>query len=393
MRSATEFRWWLAAILLILPLQWCLAQPVTEWQDDDGPPEFLPGLLAQYSVGDRRLEQIDEALLWTGSFDESSGRWRPDAGLPAAPFQASWRGFLNVREAGPYRIRFHGSGRFQLSLAGQPVFSVAATTRGWHGDATIELGYGAHELQAEYDCQEHPPALGLYWSGPGFALEPITSSHLTHRSAQTVANPWQLGRELSRALRCSGCHNFPRQDPVLAAPALTHLRDNLHPSWLMNQLRPASPVAATESEPPLRRMPHYDLSPADAAVTAALLDRSANSPEPPDWTARLELLNRSRKAKEPAVRTVADPALGPQVFVTKGCIACHRARSGLSPIPPIRGDFPNDYSPVETSLYWLKSDLPLVLLAGWGIPVWATQRIACRYFSSPTMNAWIYMPG
>lgn len=117
------------------------------------------------------------------------------------------------------------------------------------------------------------------------------------------------GRSLYRAQRCDACHAPLFDNDPLAAPALDQLSGMLHRDWLIQWLS-SSPSA----DPPAgRHRPWMAISPLQATNLADYLlsgsDGSAARPgsEPPETAASEETL-----------------AAGESLFVTVGCLACHR---------------------------------------------------------------------
>ncbi len=295
---------------------------------DDDPPEFLPGLIAEYSVGAQRYRRVDEELTFVGAGGDADER------LPRAPFRVRWSGHLQVREAGPYVLQLFVAGTARVTLNGQELISATsqsapAATAEWWSAEPVELRFGRHAIEVEYAAGDVQPSLGLYWSGPTFATEPIGPQSYGHASEDHPVDALSLGRTLSRGLRCAACHEFPRSSEVVSAPALTHLSGNLHSDWIVARLTDAGDQ---HGAPASRGMPHFGLAPDDAlAVSAALLDASAESLPPTDLSAELEQRARARQKNAPAIRVTADRRQGAMTFASKGCIACHSVNGQASP--------------------------------------------------------------
>ncbi len=299
----------------------------------------LSGLNAIYQIAGETIRQRDPDILFAG-FTNSDGKWQSDPRLPKVPFEASWQGNLNIVEPGKYRFYFFGQGQFRLLLDDSQVITVDANVRGWHESDELTFQRGTVKLLAHYKSSEQP-SIGLYWSSNLFQLEPI-ETHLFQ--CQTLGNESDrnLGQLLSRAYACQACHEFSSAQSLggsasinanqpLHGPSLVRTKDNLTATWMIEHLL-AKPPANSESDSPEthlqtshRRMPYFNLSPAEAeAIIAALLEASNDSPPPTDWSAELAAMEKKRKSKDPAIRTKADAAMGQQTFVSLGCIACHR---------------------------------------------------------------------
>lgn len=299
---------------LLLVLLLCFSMVPASAQDSaDEIPEFLPGLLARITTGDRIVQQIDSDVL----FDW--GQTPPTVRLPDGDFSANWQGLLQAKENGQFQLSVYACGKVQVSLAGQQILDEETQAPGWLHCKPVELRFGMHELQVDFQKTQGVARLALYWSGPSFALEPISGRALFHRSEQTLDRRFDLGQTLSRGLRCAACHEFTGGEPPLAAPALTHLQDNLRPSWLVDRLM-SQPEEALASG----SMPHFGMHRNDAlAITAALFAASAPSAQPEDIAAQLAAANKKRPKKEPEIRSQADRTQGEMAFVSTGCLACH----------------------------------------------------------------------
>ena len=152
-----------------------------------------------------------------------------------------------------------------------------------------------------------------------------------HEPTQTPPSRFDEGALLVRALRCAACHAQPEQPKPLPAPALTHVRGNVLPQWLIEHLlsesqeHDRSGAAGTAT----RRMPHLPLKRDDAeAITAYLMASSADSakvklPEPIDPPPPIEKIDPSSK-KKPKPRTAPSRTIGEQLTRSLGCLGCHR---------------------------------------------------------------------
>ncbi|MEZ6136536.1 MAG: c-type cytochrome [Pirellulaceae bacterium] len=236
----------------------------------------------------------------------------------------SWRGQVNAREDGTFLFSVFAKGQVTLQIGDQPLKMLADDeSPGWFRSEPVELTFGRHNLLIEYRCETQSPAIGVYWSGPSFGLEPLTASYLSHEAAQSASTDHELGRNLSRGLRCAACHTFPHTDDVLPGPSLTHVADNLRPSWLVERLtRTGKDVGSA----PDGGMPHFALHRNDAmAISAALFAASESSAAPQDLAKKLQQAEKRRKKSDPAIRTTADAEQGELTFAASGCVACHRA--------------------------------------------------------------------
>ncbi len=302
----------LGLLLSLLTLTHALPVSAQDLGDDDLP-GFLPGLVANYTTAGKSVQQLDPDLL----FDWGSGP--PTSRSANGDFTANWQGLLQAKENGLFKLSVYACGSVRVSVAGQQILAAETQVSTWLSCEPIELRFGMHELKVDFQQTASTARLGLYWSGPSYALEPISARALFHPSEKSVAQRFEIGRTLSRGLRCAACHEFPMEQEPLSAPALTHLQDNLRPSWLVERLT-SQPDGAFASS----RMPHFGMHHNDAlAISAALFAASAKSPRPDDIESKLVAANQKRPKKEPEIRTQADGAQGEMAFVSTGCLACH----------------------------------------------------------------------
>ncbi len=298
---------------------------------DDEPLEFLPGLVAKYDWSEHSVLQLDEDILFDWSQLPPISQMHPES-----RFSVTWTGQLQAKENGQFQLSLFACGRSKVRLGGKEVLSVESTVPQWHLSAPIELRFGYHDLQVEFTQSSAGPRVSLFWSGPTFALEPISSRYFFHRNEATLAHPgpelvdgrYAVGQALSRGLRCAACHELGSFGKSLAAPALTHLQGNLRPAWLVERL--TRPLIMNEAVPSAdrlanSRMPHFGMHRNDAlAISAALFAASAESAAPAAIERQLQEANRRRPKKEPEIRTEADSGQGEVAFVSTGCLACHQ---------------------------------------------------------------------
>lgn len=313
MRCGGHVAWPLASFLVAIVLLAPVLTAQAQFDDDDELPQYLPGLVAEYSdSAGASVQRIDKTL----AFDWTQRP--PDVRLSQGPFSAQWRGRLFTIVPGTYRLQVFARGDVEIRLAGQTILSAAADEASWLEAQSIELGYGYHPLDVTFRGNREAPRFGLYWEGPQFELEPVSAQWLFHNPEIEVDRRFEEGRDLVRALNCTACHELPGSSLRLGAPALDRTAGNIHPSWIARRLTERwadedvaddAPVAAGATQ----RMPHFGLSEHDAKAVAAYLcatpdgDADRRNPEKPD--------------KPPS----GDAAAGQRLFVTVGCLACHRA--------------------------------------------------------------------
>lgn len=297
-----------------LGLPHCRAQP-----EDDELPEFLPGLVGNYRIGEFSATRVDPDLLFDWSRD------RPDLRLPkVGRLQAAWSGLLYFKDNGAFQLSVYGSGAITIKLDGASVLTSSSAKAAWHHSEPLDLRVGRKEIEVRVSADGTPKQFKLFWRGPSFDLEPIAANYLSHPSETTPSGQFELGKDLYRALRCAACHSRPHgtsAESLLVAPALTHLQENLRPSWLVQHLR-ERPVGPRDFS--VRRMPYYGFDKNSAAAISAALFQASAASRPAESVAKLltEAAAR-REKKQPEIRTDADAHQGAIAFASIGCIACH----------------------------------------------------------------------
>jgi mono/diheme cytochrome c family protein/cytochrome c553 len=284
--------------------------------EEDTQSPYVQGLVARYQVGDAEsVLRIDESLAcdWQAA--------APDPRLPAGPFSAVWKGRLMSQAPGPYQLRvFAAGGKVALSLGGKKLIEGACDKAQWLVAEPVELSFDYHPLEVKFEKTGDTARLGLYWTGPGFVLEPVPERFLFHDRTETVPRDFERGRLLAAALGCEACHGGATAT-TMPAPALDKLAGNIEPAWLIEWL--SAKPAADQPSPPLRRMPHLGISREEAAHMAAWLtsfpvDRVAE----PQGKEPKSAEGKSKKAQDkPSGPSLAD---GERLFLTLGCLACHQ---------------------------------------------------------------------
>jgi len=321
--------------ILSLGLFWLvLAAAATAVSQDADSPEFLPGLIATYIGADGKSHtRLDPAVAFV---------WRdtaPDDRLPPGKFSARWQGRLLVVSPGAYRFHIYTAGSVRLRINGDELLSRNLQRAQWVAAPQRELPYGFHALDLEFAHDGEEPRLSLYWEGPQFQLEPVPDRHLFHDPSMRPDQRFERGHVLSRALRCSACHQVPGESAPLAAPALTHLHGNINPVWMTDWLtaphsRQHGEGDSHQTETVERRMPHFALSRTEAqSIVDYLLANSlrvapperprfAEPPQPEDR----QRDKQKRKNKKSDERKPDPPSAraGAAIFRTVGCLACHR---------------------------------------------------------------------
>ncbi len=270
--------------------------------------EFQHGLIGHYSdSAGHRFERIDHTIgfIWKDQ--------PPDVRLEPGPFNATWKGFLMSQAPGMYHLHAYVSGELEIRLNGKVLLHGATNSPSWITATPVDLPFDWHALEVQYQKRNDKATLSLYWSGPRFRLEPIGPDHLYHQPGATPSNLFPRGELLVRALRCSACHRFGASDPPCPAPSLDRLSENIRPSWLVEWLTDQSHGSEDKTPGTLdRTMPRFGFSREDAeALTAYLFDQSEQRPSPQIPERNAEVLQ-------------GDAESGERLFLTVGCLACHR---------------------------------------------------------------------
>lgn len=273
-------------------------------QDDD----LLNGVLSTV-----RIDGVESPEFVAGSIRYDS---------PTRAEQIRWRGMLQVQ--GSQSVAFHSAGpaQFSIKIDGQPVqlgrtIELDAGLRDLDVTATVQLGESD-------DADEVLEPIGLFWSSDRFGLEPVPSHLLWHFYDDVPEVSIADGQALARGLRCAACHDYGETSPVLPAPSLTSLRDNIRPSWLVEHL---SRQTAESSS----RMPAFGLHRNDAAaISACLFEESQKPADVPEYDAWIEKQNKSRK-KDNRLSMEPDIKAGERLFMSVGCLACHHVDQVAAP--------------------------------------------------------------
>ena len=260
-------------------------------------PALKPGLIAELAPtqgeSQRRIDEVPAIL----RVDNRS----VDPRIADGPFTVTWTGRLMSQTQGDYRLyAFVKSGQCEVHLNGQLALAGKTTAEQWFASSAIDLPFDWHRLKISFSSSARDTRFSLFWSGPGFQLEPLGERFFYHeQQAGTDVMDVQRAETLVHALRCKACHHVPGPQP-LPAPALNRLAGNLRRPWLMEWL-----TAAPTSEASLRRMPHFALSSEDATALADYL-----------------LGATPAKASQPNV-TEQQLRAGEKLVLTRGCLACH----------------------------------------------------------------------
>src|SRR5262245_25320415 len=147
--------------LLGFPLLFALAAPGQPL--DVEPDDLRPGLVAQYrSLSDKEatLTRIDPKL----SFQ--LGQSSPHPRIPAGPFEATWEGVLDLKDAGPISFDAYLCGELNVEVDGVVVLDGRGEgeTAQVRAKQQLQRESGVYRLKVRYRSLAGKPArLQLWW--------------------------------------------------------------------------------------------------------------------------------------------------------------------------------------------------------------------------------------
>ena len=294
-------RWlFVAAILQLMASALFAADKETPDLDN----ELSSGIAAVYRDSrDNSIERIDARISYVSHPGKDFERTIDER------IYIRWDGFVLAPTPGEYQLHVFGVGSFRILLRGQVVLDRTSTQSDWLAALPIMLPVGWHALDVEFEGAAPEARCSLFWSGPGFPLEPIGERYLFHRPSEgPLLRGFQRGRMLARALKCASCHDFPNAVPPHPSPALDKLPGNMHREWLVNWLvskvnHSADPDGQTRID---RRMPEFGLSIDQANEISSFLLATEN-----DHRRSVEVLD-------------GEKIQGERLMLSAGCLACHR---------------------------------------------------------------------
>ncbi len=297
-------------------------------QSDDDEPEYRPGLVATITAADgTSITRVDEDVQLDGL--SPGGDPRPDLRLRAdQPWQARWQGRLFTIVPGSYRLHVYAAGNIKITLTGRTLLETAASEPKWIDTAPFESTYGHHPITIDYTPSSQGARLGLFWSGPQFALEPIPDRHWFHDPSQTSPSAFESGRLLAHALQCGQCHRQSTEPAAPRGPDLSRLNGQINPGWIVERLTVAAPTndASLDVLQRSTRMPHFAMPVDDATAIATWLTTSTKASPPPESTKpkpRSADKSSSTSKGKPKPRTEPSADAGRTLVHALGCLGCH----------------------------------------------------------------------
>ena len=157
----------------------------------------LPGLKVTFSAAGKTDVRSDRLLALYIPAGQA-----PTPFLAAGPFMAKWEGDLQSPLRGTFKLSAESSGKFKLSLNGQPLLDGP-------GVKTVQLNKGANRIVAEIaSADKGDTFVRLSWASKDFPLEPVPPTILTHPADKDLdaATQRREGRLLFAQMNCAACH-------------------------------------------------------------------------------------------------------------------------------------------------------------------------------------------
>ena len=157
----------------------------------------LPGLKVTFTAAGKSDVRSDRLLALYVPAGQA-----PTPFLAAGPFAAKWEGDLQSPLRGTFKLSAESSGKFKLSLNGQPLLDGP-------GIKTVQLNKGANRIVAEIaSADQGDTFVRLSWASKDFPLEPVPPSLLTHPADKDLdaATQRREGRLLFAQMNCAACH-------------------------------------------------------------------------------------------------------------------------------------------------------------------------------------------
>ncbi|NQV22982.1 MAG: hypothetical protein HQ518_01335 [Rhodopirellula sp.] len=264
--------------------------------------ELPRGLLASYSVGDRKVERLEEIV----SYDWGNALPDRRLGQSKESFKARWASQLLIQQEGQHRFHAFAQGKVRIEVGGEVVFDSESKTPAWISGDVFTPDVGFQTLAVHFETTAPEARLQLFWSSEVFPLEPLPGHLLFHEEGRPDLAQIELGRNQFEAFRCGACHKdvLPGTKP-LSAPDLTRSVAGLPTNWIVRKL--TGHVAG--------KMPAFDLSAEQATAIAAALVSAAEKP-------KLESLPKPGKGRN----DTNDREAGLTLINSLGCLACHSSR-------------------------------------------------------------------
>ena len=274
----------------------CFWLGVTGFPFQAGAQDSQPGLIGRYESGPTVVTRHDRQISFAW------GEYAPDPRLKTDGFRVTWRGTLITPQPGEFRFPVFAQGRVRLQVDGRLLLDEERMTPGWIAGEPIVLSGEDVPVVLEFTRTAPQATVRLFWSGPGFALEPLPGRSLESPSDENVDDRLPRGAELVEALGCRQCHDLGARLAESHAPPLTQRGAGLQPGWIEDHL------TGTDARAPQSRMPVFGLDPQQGRDIATFLSttRSIELPPAPVTEAGDEEVTQ-----------------GDDLIRSVGCLACH----------------------------------------------------------------------
>jgi mono/diheme cytochrome c family protein len=261
----------------------------------------LPGLKVTFGAAGKTDARTDRLLALYVPAGQA-----PTPFLAAGPFTAKWEGDLQSPLRGTFKLSAESSGKFKLSLNGQPLLDGP-------GLKTVQLNKGPNRLVAEIaSADKGDTFVRLSWASKDFPLEPVPPTILTHPADPELAAATQRreGRLLFAQLNCAACHADASLIPAKGtgmpelgqnAPVLAELGAKYRPEFLADWIFDPHAIRPHTLMPKVFAGEGAQQKAADLAA----------------------MLTQGAKHEHGGV----DQKLAPQggaLFANLGCVACHQ---------------------------------------------------------------------
>jgi mono/diheme cytochrome c family protein len=237
----------------------------------------------------------------------------PSVQIAPGKLEAELTGLLKLPLKGEYAFKLVGSGDAKLAINGKTTVALENGTA--KASAPVELVKGYNLLTLNYTSPgEGQATIRVYWSGENFAWEPLPPDLLFSRKddANLVsATSLREGRLLFATHGCAHCHKLPGKLTVekcampemrQQAPSLEGVGKRLAPDFLAKWIGDPQALRPEATMPKLFDGPDAAQKAADVAAYLGTLTTGTTFPD-----------------QEPG-----DADQGGKLFLTLGCITCHR---------------------------------------------------------------------
>ncbi|MCY2967663.1 MAG: c-type cytochrome, partial [Planctomycetota bacterium] len=257
------------------------------------------GLRARLTSGKQTVDRIDPQIQF--SWNDAS----PDERLTAERFSAVWTGTFLTPAPGEYRFHFFVQGEVRLTIDGKPVTGGELAEPGWLAGETVSLDGRDVPIEVKFVKTASRAVVRMFWAGPGFSIEPVPQRLLEcdgDSELHTRETQFANGSQLYSALQCGNCHAIPGLESTRRGPSLEQAGVTISRDWFSDW------ISGSGTGQENRRMPHFALTPQDAAdISAALV---------PSTKVELPMAKAPDDVAESEQR-------GQQLFHSLGCLACH----------------------------------------------------------------------